>query len=241
MTRLAPIIPSCISDRPADVAGLARAAATYATRPSLRAKSQWSSSGLTRTLTIQVINQKLQNCVGRFLVGVALGTDGGAATPTFSVTTGEALDEWTEAQGGLFVTAADGSLVLSVTQTGSWTTLVERVTSIAPFDGPEVADWTPNAPATPAGGAQSGTSTADFGSGEFQAQVVVTGQTWVEAGSVIHAQAAATTTADHDPEDAALEGLTCYVGNIVAGTGFTIYVNAPAGTFGEFDINWLGV
>jgi hypothetical protein len=88
---------------------------------------------------------------------------------------------------------------------------------------------------------QSGTATVDFGSGEFQATATVTGQAWVEADSAIMATVAAVATADHGEEDAALEGLTCYVGSLVVGVGFTIYVNAPAGTFGEFSIQWIGV
>ncbi len=238
---LAHLIPSCISDLPADAAGLARAAATYATRPSLRCKTEWTGTGLTRTLTVQVRNQKKQDCKGNYIVCVVLGTDGGSAVPTFTVSAGVQIEAFSEAQGGLFITDAAGTLTLSVTQTGAWTALVERAAAVAPFDGPTATAWAANAGAAAGASTHTGTETVDFGSGDYQASIVVTGETWVEAGSVILAQVAAVTTADHDPEDAALEGLTCYVGAIVAGTGFTIYVNAPAGTFGEFDINWLGV
>lgn len=142
---LSQLIPSCISDLPADSAGLARAAATYATRPPLRCRSEWTGSGLTRTLTVQVRNQKKQDCKGYYLVCVLLGTDGGSATPTFTMTNGVQLDDFTEAQGGLFLTDDDGKVVLSVTQSGSWTALVERAAAVAPIDGPTAAAWAANA------------------------------------------------------------------------------------------------
>lgn len=140
---LEPLIPSCISDLPADAAGLARATATYATRPSLRCKTTWSGSGLTRTLTVQVRNQKKQDCAGYYLVCVLLGTDGGSATPAFTVTNGVQLDEFTETQGGVFLTDASGKVVLSVTQTSAWTALVERASAVSPIDGPTAAAWAP--------------------------------------------------------------------------------------------------
>lgn len=141
--QLTPIIPSCITDRPADSAGIARSAAQYATRPALRAKSAWSGSGLTRTLTVQVHNQRLQDCEGYFMVLVVFGTDGGSADATFNTTTGVTIDEFNVAIGGLFITGAAGALALSVSQSGSWTDLVPRVAAICPFDGEAVDDWTP--------------------------------------------------------------------------------------------------
>lgn len=141
--QLTPIIPSCITDRPADSAGIARSAAQYATRPALRAKSAWSGSGLTRTLTVQVHNQRLQDCEGYFMVSVVFGTDGGSADPTYTVSTGTGIDDFNVTLGGLFITGPAGALALSVSQTGSWTDLVPRVAAICPFDGAAVDDWTP--------------------------------------------------------------------------------------------------
>lgn len=147
--QLAPIIPSCITDRPADSAGIARSAAQYATRPALRARSAWSGSGTTRELTVQVHNQKLQTCEGYFMVSVVLGTDGTTADPSYTVSTGTELDEFTVALGGLFITGSAGALVLSVTQ-ASWVDLIPRVAAICPFDGESVGGsgdipgvWTP--------------------------------------------------------------------------------------------------
>ncbi len=90
---------------------------------------------------------------------------------------------------------------------------------------------------------QSGTATVDFGSPheDGTATVTVTGQAWVTADSIITATAPAVASADHDAIDAALEGLTCHVGNIVAGTGFDITVSARNGTWGRFTIHWTGI
>lgn len=91
----------------------------------------------------------------------------------------------------------------------------------------------------------SGPATVDFGfpsGGEGDsATVTVTGQTWVTAGSIISASAAAIATPDHDGDDAMVEGLTCYVGNIVAGVGFDIFCNAALGSWGRYAIQWQGV
>lgn len=245
MTALQHIIPSVIGDRPGDAALHARQTATYGARPPLRARTTWTGAGLTRTLTVQVTNQRAADCKGYYLVCVLLGTDGGSATPTFTVSAGSELEQFSEVQGGLFITDEDGKITLSVTQSGAWTALVERATALAPLDGPTATAWAGNAGSGGGGGSgtstESGSATVDFGSGEYQASVTVTGQAWVTSASMILASVAAVATADHGAEDAALEGITCYVGDIVAGVGFTIYANAPLGTFGDFTINWLGV
>lgn len=89
-------------------------------------------------------------------------------------------------------------------------------------------------------GPQHGTATLDFGTGEYRATVTVTGQTWVNHRSVVLASVGSTETADHMIDDVSLEGITCYVGRYVIGVGFTIYANAPLGTFGDFTVNWFG-
>lgn len=156
MTRLAHIIPSAIAEASANAQQVQRQTAAYGARPPLAARESWSGAGLTRTLTLQVINQRLEECRGRFLVAVVLGADGGTVTCTTAVTSGVQLDEFTEAQGGTFITGADGALELDITQTGSWSAITPRVTSIAPFNGDEVADWQPNAAAGGGSGAPVG-------------------------------------------------------------------------------------
>ena len=89
----------------------------------------------------------------------------------------------------------------------------------------------------------SGSAEVNFGlltSGQEGNAEVTVSNTAVTSGQIILCSPAAVATADHDPEDAMLEGLTAYAGNIVDGVGFTIYVRAPQGTFGRYQINYLG-
>ncbi len=85
----------------------------------------------------------------------------------------------------------------------------------------------------------SGRATLNFGTGNFQATAVVTGQTWVRSGSRILASVSAVPTAGRRAEEAMLEGITCYIGSLVEGEGFTIYANAPLGALGTFYVDWV--
>jgi hypothetical protein len=51
----------------------------------------------------------------------------------------------------------------------------------------------------------------------------------------------APSTADHDPEDALLEGITAAVLSITNGVSFKIGVSAPDGTWGRYNIDCIGV
>lgn len=73
-------------------------------------------------------------------------------------------------------------------------------------------------------GAQ-GTATLDFGAfpGKSDAAVAVTGQTGILAGSLVEAWIRPEATADHSADEHMAETLKVFAGNIVPGTGFTIY------------------
>lgn len=73
-------------------------------------------------------------------------------------------------------------------------------------------------------GAQ-GTATIDFGAfpGSSDASVVVTGQAGIVSGSLVEAWVRLVATADHSADEHMLETFNVFAGNIVAGTGFTIY------------------
>ena len=73
-------------------------------------------------------------------------------------------------------------------------------------------------------GAQ-GTATLDFGAfpGASDASVTVTGQSGILAGSLVEAWIVPVATAEHTADEHLLETLHVVAGNIVAGTGFTIY------------------
>jgi hypothetical protein len=96
------------------------------------------------------------------------------------------------------------------------------------------------APATPSSGSGNSTTVDVTTSGDSFASTVVTGQTWVASGSEIVA-----TLMDHpsgtSAEEAIAEGVTVGVGAIVAGTGFTVYLNSPDGGIGPYRVAIVGV
>lgn len=73
--------------------------------------------------------------------------------------------------------------------------------------------------------ATQGTATLDFGAfpGKSDASVAVTGQAGIVAGSLVEAWIRPEATADHSADEHMVETLKVFAGNIVAGTGFTIY------------------
>lgn len=92
-------------------------------------------------------------------------------------------------------------------------------------------------------GAQ-GTATLDFGAipGVSDASVAVTGQAAILSGSLVEAWILPAATPDHSADEHLLESLDVYAGNIVAGTGFTVYgVNEGSGTrlTGKWNIAWV--
>ncbi len=68
----------------------------------------------------------------------------------------------------------------------------------------------------------------------------ITGQSWVTNDSFINCRVNGLTTADHDAEDAILEGIRFEINNIVPGTGFDIIGYAPEGTYGKYKIKIIG-
>ena len=71
----------------------------------------------------------------------------------------------------------------------------------------------------------SGTALLDFGAfpGASDASVAVTGLTTIVAGSSIVVQVSPTATSDHSADEHWIEPIEVFCGNIVVGTGFTIY------------------
>jgi hypothetical protein len=97
-----------------------------------------------------------------------------------------------------------------------------------------------------------GTATIDFGAlpGGSDASVVVTGQTGIAANSSVEAWVVPTANADHNADEHIVEGLRIYAGNIVPGTGFTIYAIHDHGetltgsdhfAWGDFSLAWAWV
>lgn len=71
----------------------------------------------------------------------------------------------------------------------------------------------------------TGTVELDFGAfpGKTDVTVDVTGQGAIASGSLVEAWIRPVATADHTADEHWVEALTVIAGNIVAGTGFTIY------------------
>jgi hypothetical protein len=80
-------------------------------------------------------------------------------------------------------------------------------------------------------GAQ-GTTTINFGAfpGKSDTSVAVTGQASILAGSLVEAWLFPVATGDHSADEHLAEPLIVIAGNVVAGTGFTIYGFMPAGS-----------
>lgn len=71
----------------------------------------------------------------------------------------------------------------------------------------------------------SGKTTVDFGSfpGGSDASIAVTGQTGIITASLVEAWILPADTTDHLSDEHMLETFEVFAGNIIAGTGFTIY------------------
>jgi hypothetical protein len=96
----------------------------------------------------------------------------------------------------------------------------------------------------------TGTATVNFGGfpGASDTSVLVTGQTGIVAGSLVEAWLVPTATSDHSADEHIADGPRILAGNIVSGTGFTIYAVAqdeepvPIGVapmpYGQWSVAW---
>jgi len=71
----------------------------------------------------------------------------------------------------------------------------------------------------------SGTAIVNFGGfpGSSDTSVLVTGQGGIQAGSLVEAWLVPTGTSEHSSDEHVMVGPSVIAGNIVPGTGFTIY------------------
>ena len=135
------IIPKVITDRPSDPDAALRAASTFSGATLLQATVIPAGSGLARTITVQVVNPKLQECRGLFMLALVIGNaaDGApAGTTTIGTPTqGVLISTLVANQAALFFTNTSGKLVVELTQSGSWTTRYPRVIVLGPAQGTE--------------------------------------------------------------------------------------------------------
>lgn len=90
------------------------------------------------------------------------------------------------------------------------------------------------------GGGNAERVEVDFGVGSNYVEATVPAA-WVTSTSKIVCSPAPPSTADHDPEDSLLEGITASVLSIINGVSFKIGVSAPNGTWGRYNIDCIGV
>ena len=91
------------------------------------------------------------------------------------------------------------------------------------------------------GALEKASGTVNFGATEGNGDASVTvAATWVTASSVIVVSPGAA-TADHDVEDALIEGLTASVTALTPGVSFEITAHAPYGTWGQYTFNATGL
>lgn len=136
------------------------------------------------------------------------------------------------------LTGADATTLLSVFTAG--------LKGLAPASGGGSSNFlrADGTWAAPPGGGSGGSCVVDvdFGAAisSTEATTTVTGQAWVTASSRILVTAGGEATADHDPEDALIEGVTAIATNLVAGVGFDVIAHSPDGSSGTYRLWAVG-
>jgi hypothetical protein len=90
----------------------------------------------------------------------------------------------------------------------------------------------------------TGTAIVDFGTQPASdAQLVITGQGGILAGSLVEAWLNYAATVDHTADEHRVEEFQIVAGgnSIVPGVGFTIYMTSegPGGAFGHWSVSWV--
>jgi len=64
--------------------------------------------------------------------------------------------------------------------------------------------------------------------------------TWVTTSSIIVCSPAGVSTTQHGIDDGLFEGLVAQAESLVSGTGFTLHVYSPLGSWGQYTFNCIG-
>lgn len=90
-----------------------------------------------------------------------------------------------------------------------------------------------------------GTATLDFGAypGSADTSVAVTGQSTILAGSALEAYISPAATVEHSSDEHWVDPPHVAAGDIVAGTGFTIYGRTTGKhyKYGRYNVGWVWV
>jgi hypothetical protein len=96
---------------------------------------------------------------------------------------------------------------------------------------------------TPSSG-NAATCIVDFGFDtglEGDTATITVPATWVLSTTVLVCTVAAISTLNHDPEDAVVEGIIAYPTNIVPGVSFDVECSAANNSWGQYQVNIIGV
>lgn len=94
-----------------------------------------------------------------------------------------------------------------------------------------------SAPSTPASGVTITQVTVDFGNPSESGLASVTVNDSSVGASSKFLCTVQGGTADHDTDDSAVENITAYVTNIVAGVSYDVIASAPRETWGRYYVN----
>jgi len=107
--------------------------------------------------------------------------------------------------------------------------------------GPSIAALS-NQMSAPSGNTASCTVDFGFNNGlEGDTAIVTVPATWVTISTILVCSVAAVFTANHDPEDAVIEGIQAYPINVIPGVSFDIECRAPNNSWGQYYINVIGI
>ena len=85
-----------------------------------------------------------------------------------------------------------------------------------------------------------GTTTIDFGTGKTDTSVNVIGQSSITGSNLVEAWVFPATTASNTSDNHWIEDLEIMAGNVIAGTGFTIYAKCNTlKAHGIYNIAWV--
>lgn len=80
----------------------------------------------------------------------------------------------------------------------------------------------------------------DFGTGKYDTSVAVTGQGGITTANLVEAWLSGVATSNNLADAGFVERIQVYAGDIVNGTGFTVYAFCPQGrAFGQYVANWV--
>lgn len=88
----------------------------------------------------------------------------------------------------------------------------------------------------------AGSAIIDFGAwpGSPETSISITGQFSISSNSFLSANLLAQDTDDHSADEVWVDPPTITAGNVVAGSGFTIYAQAHTGNlYGKYPVNWI--